>query len=69
MYEADKPLMLLYLVNILQPVRSQDLKRKFEAIARRGKTQARASPAPFDSTLQSLVRSGLVTCPPKTVPV
>jgi hypothetical protein len=56
MYEADQPLLLLYLVNVLQPVSATELRREFQKNFS-GSPVARSE---FDGLVLQLLRSRLI---------
>jgi hypothetical protein len=60
MYDADRPLMLLYLINVLQPVRPGHLRREFESFARSQGVDAESFVSGFGRILGQLKQNRLV---------
>ena len=55
MYESDRPLILLYLVNVLQPVPRARLRKEYETLS-----QVNITLSGFNQMLEQLVRTGFV---------
>jgi len=56
MYEADRPLVLLYLINVLQPVSAARLRREFQ----KNSETSTSTRSEFDETLLQLLRNHLI---------
>ena len=55
MYESDRPLILLYLVNVLQPTPRARLRKEYETLS-----EANITLSGFNQMLEQLVRTGFV---------
>jgi hypothetical protein len=56
MYEADQPLLLLYLVNVLQPVSANELRREFQ----KNFSGSPVTRSEFDELVSQLLDSRLI---------
>lgn|SRR5579862_7074024 len=61
MYDADRPLTLLFLVSVLQPVAVGRLRKEYANAVRKDKKNSHSNTPSFSSALNDLHRSRLVS--------